>query len=94
MTTTSKRETPEARAARAAQLLDSAEFQWAFESVRADIIAEMERLPLSEGNDSYAAQLIGQLQAAAKFKRELVRRVSVGERAIRRAERDNAPAPH
>ena len=88
-----RRQSLEVHAAQAQQVLDNPAFERAFEEHRKSVITKLERLELTGDNDSAAAALVHELQAAKNFKAELVRKIFAGDRAAERDERQEKPEP-
>lgn len=88
-----RRDDIDVRATRALQVVENPEFKAAFDAQRERIVNEMERLTLDGSNDSAAAALVYKLQAAKDFKAEFVRLIQAGDRAVKRAERDDEKPP-
>lgn len=83
----SKRDSLQVRANRALQIVENPIFSEAFDDARTRIVDKMERLALDGSNDSAAAALVYQLQAAKNFRAEFLRIIQAGDREAAREKR-------
>ncbi|MFA5996167.1 MAG: hypothetical protein WC790_00370 [Candidatus Paceibacterota bacterium] len=69
-----KRQSPEVRAARAMTLLDNPELRATFDTVRSQLIADIEAFPLdgTDVNDMRALELVRRLQSLIAVKRTIL----------------------
>lgn len=91
----SKRDDIEVRAARALRVVQDPEFIAAFSARRDRIVSELEALKFdgTKNTERKAVELVRELQAAVRFKGELVRVVHAGDRSAQRRESAEAAKP-